>query len=264
MNRANQFNINQIDTNVEYTKVIGPTVVELKPDAITINEKMYTSMLQQRGAKLRDLDRPLPNISYGDKIKTYENPVTRADYALNQITPDAVKNSKDIRFAAISQNESRVNTVVDNSPNLLQSFEDARKKYGNGRPLDKMVDPKLIYGFNEGSIKVPRRNDDYSRIGQSIYDSRNSQDSSLFTKLGGNTIDYVQKHHRDPITFVTQGMDRSFDSINARSNMQFDRSTSNVLMNDPRLTSGMIGSGVLRKAAGFSFVPENSRRFVPM
>jgi hypothetical protein len=263
MKRANQFDINKIDTNVEYTKVIGPTVVELKPDELTINEKMYKSMLQQRGVKLRDLDRPLPNISYGDKVKTYENPFTRADYALNQITPDAVKNSKDLRFAAISQNESRANLVVDNSPNLLQSFEDARKKYGNGLALDKMVDPKLIYGFNEGAIKVPRRNDDYSRLGQSIYDSRNSQDSSLFTKLGGDTKDYVQKHHRDPITFVTQGMDRSFDSIDVRSNMQFDRSTSNVLMNDPRLTSGMIGSGVLRKAAGFSFVPENSRRVIP-
>ena len=264
MNRANQFNINQIDTKVEYTKLIGPTVVELKPDTITLNEQMYTSMLQQRGAKLRDIDRPLPTISYGDKIKTYENPVTRADYALNQITPDAVKKSKDIRFATISQNAPRVNTVADNSPNLLQSYEDARSKYGDNVPLSKMVDPKLIYGFNEGAIKVPRRNDDYSRIGQSIYDSRNSQDSALFTKLGGNTTDYIQKHHRDPITFVTQGMDRSFDSINVRSNMQFDRSTSNVLMNDPRLSSGMIGSGVLRKAAGVPFAPENSRRFVPM
>jgi len=253
--------MNQIDTKVEYTRGSGPIVVELRPDNITIDNTVYPNMLQQRGVKLRDLDRPLPNIQFGDKIKTYENPVTRADFALNQLTSDAVKNSKDLRFASITQNDSRMNRdIPDTSANLLRSFEDAKRIYGNKVPLDKMVDPKVVHGFTEGNIKVPRRNDDYSRLGQSVYDSRNSQDSDLFTKLGGNTSSYIQKHNRDPITFVTQGLDRSFDSIESRSDTQFTRYTSNNLMNDPRLTAGVVGSGVVRKVGAFSMIPENSRR----
>jgi hypothetical protein len=155
-----------------------------------------------------------------------------------------------------------IRQLPDTSANLLRSFQDAQLKYGNRLPLDKMVDPKIVHGFTEGAIKVPKRNDDYSRLGASIYDARNMQDSGLFTKLGGNTSDVITKHNRDPILFVSQGMDRSVDSINSRSQTMFTRNVdpNGRNMNDPRLMSGMIGSGVVRQASSFAYAPENSRR----
>ncbi len=257
--------MNQQDTRLqqEYTRYIGPNVVELTPDQVIYNQNMVPQMLNQRGPMLRNLDRQMPNIQFGDKIKTYENPVTRADFALNQLTPEAVRNSQDLRFASISQNDSRmIRQLPDTSANLLRSFQDAQLKYGNKVPLDKMVDPKIVHGFTEGAIKVPKRNDDYTRLGASVYDARNSQDNDLFTKKGNKTSDYITKHNRDPIIFVSQGMDRSNESIDSRSQLIFTRYTdSNGRgMKDPRLTSGMIGTGVVKQASAYSTVPENSRR----
>jgi len=262
--------MNPIDTRLdaEYTRQSNGNILVYKESGLLKPGTDLTQMLYQRPSQLRNADRQLPLFTTDKKFKTVENLVLRPNFALNQITPGQQQTLKELKME-VSQNyglrndlnEKRINTDV--SPMIQRQFQDAQLIYGNKIPLNSYVDRKLLYGFtDENIVKTPKRNDDFARYNASIFDVRNNQDSNLFIKLGGNPTDVNRKHYNDP-SIYSQTLDnqRSVNNLERKSQTLYTRLTdSSIVYNDPRLLQGFIGAGVVRRDAGYSYVPENSRR----
>ena len=253
----------------EYTRKSNGNILVYKESGLLQPGIDVTKMGNQRPIALRNTERQLPFFTTDQRIKTIENPVVRPNFALNQITPGQQQTLPLLKME-VSQNyglrnesnEKRINNDIN--PLLQRQFQDAQLMYGNKIPLNNYVDRKLLYGYTDDTIKVPKRNDDFARYNASIFDVRNNQDSDLFIKLGGNPMDVNRKHYNDPSIFSqTLNNSRSVDNLERKSQTLYSRLTdSSIVYNDPRLLKGYVGSGIIRKDSGFSFVPENSRRFV--
>jgi hypothetical protein len=206
---------------MSYSRPVGPDVAKQNEiDALRLGVSP-SEMLHQRTMQLRNLDRPVPNIqTVGSRMKSYENPTVRYDMSLNQLTPEAVRNSRDHR-QTVSQLSS---LVVTQNNNVSRIMQDAQLKYGNQIPMGTFTDPRILGGYEQGHLlRLPKRTENE----EMFMENRNSQDANLFKKSTGQDPinDIVRKQMMDRMIFTTNKSNDPL-SISTRSETMFQRAFS--------------------------------------
>ncbi len=211
-------------------------------------------MMYQRPMITRNMDRQVPSISFGGKLRTIENPTLRADMALNHMTPEAVMKSRDLRATATQRD--------------FLSDRDAPRMKDNLAPLPiptnpVSADPRMLAGYisqmspDDSYLHGPKRGDREFRA----YETRVVQNASLNASMGMNYIDASER--RMPASaksmFSTATFGHSPAEQGARSQTIFQRSMSGTI---PLNTyNGTRGVTYLQQVPGTSAPrPMNSRR----
>ncbi len=216
-------------------------------------------MMYQRPMMLRDQGRQVPQLSFGGKIRTMENPVVTANLALHNVTPDAVLKSRDLRATVTQQNDS---LSERNSKAMMDSLAPAPFRTTPGT-----TDPRVLMGYISqqgpadpmGLRSVKRTDREVSAL-----EARHTQDGITVRALGMDPA--ATSELRMPPSaralFVTQSFGRSYDEQASRSDAMYNRVfTSSLPVDDPRLLSSPLGAGVVKHVSGTAAPhPMNSRR----
>jgi hypothetical protein len=211
-------------------------------------------MMYQRPMIMRNMDRQVPNVPFGGKIRTIENPTLRADMALNHMTPEAVMKSRDLRATATQRN-------------FLSDRDAPRMKEGLAPlpiPTNPVsADPRMLAGYitqispDDSYLRGPKRGDrEFGAL-----DTRIVQNASLNAAMGMNYVDASER--RMPASaksmFSTATFGHSPAEQGARSEKIFNRSMSGTI--PVNTYNGARGVTYLQHVPGTSApLPMNSRR----
>jgi hypothetical protein len=211
-------------------------------------------MMYQRPMVSRNMGRQVPNISFGGKLRTIENPTLRADIALNHMTPEAVVKSRDLRATA-TQREFLSDR---DAPRMKEALAPVPIPTN---PLN--ADPRVLAGYltqvspDDSYLRGPKRGNRESNA----IEGRIVQNASLNAAMGMNYVDASER--RMPASaksmFSTATIGHSPEAQEARSYRTFNRSMYGTI---PLNTyNGARGVTNLQHVPGTSApLPLNSRR----
>lgn len=235
----------------ERTRSIGPETIQLPQSMLLGGGQIDPGMmLYDRPTALRNLQRALPNMSSGPRIKSIENGVIRPDLSLRYAPPSIATMQQ---TPTVTQNDASNYTIPKRSQISDQMVEQQIKA-----PLPQMLqnpaESQGFYGDNEAYLRVPKRNSMDVSFGL----TRNDQDARLY--INSNPLNSITDINRlqflDRASYATQSTPRDSSELFKRSEMNFNRQMFNKFNTD----SYILGSDVTRRTTSNAEIAMDTRR----
>jgi hypothetical protein len=249
----------------ERTRAIGPGVGHFRPNPILAGITT-ADMLYDRPVALRDMERPLPNLTSNEpRLRSIENPTAIPDLSLRHVPPNMVMNTP--AGMEITQNDVAHYAVPKRSQFPDETIQTRRmlELYGDRVPPSMKRNPAEQAGMigpdNESYLRVPKR----MTTNGDVAAQRMAQDTRFYgtwTTIPSDLNDVSRRRMAGRGDFAQLQVDdlRAFDHIDVRNQVMYTRVTTNPASNVDA-AFGARGTRVLRGVtSGSAGFPIDSRR----